>query len=44
MIVTHDQNKTLYNKVSFGTNITDKINISHIHRPHLNFKNTNKVV
>ena len=33
-IVLHYKNKTLYNKVCFGTNFTDMLMNSRVHRAH----------
>ena len=44
MIVTHYQNKMLYNKVLSSTNFTDLLMFSCIHRSHALLNNANKLV
>ena len=41
MIVTHFQNKTLYNRVLFGTNFIVLFVFSRIHRTHSKFNDEN---
>ena len=43
-IVTHFYNKTLYNKVFFGTNLTDLLMYSRTYRTHPKFNHAKKVV
>ena len=43
-IITHNQNKTLYNKELCITNFTDLMMFLHIYRTHAKFNNSNEVV
>ena len=43
MIIIYYQNKTLYNKVFFGTYFTEMLMFSHIERTRLKFNNANKI-